>query len=280
MTAIAVGAQAPARRHISRSWRAARIVPLVETAYRSRLILLPMMLGIQIFLYYRLWLAVFANSTTVAGLGVRQVVTYSTIALLVARIRWSARTFQRDSIPNRIREGTIVYLFLRPITARRYAMIRALGEMGYGGMWALGGFVVMAATGAIDLPHSAAAAAVFVLSVLLGQTILFLMSQCVELVSFWLVANMGVERLYYFAQDLLAGVFVPLWFLPGWLFTAARFLPFGSAINVPISLYVGRIPLRDAPGQLLQQLAWVAVLLLVTRHLWKRASARVLVQGG
>lgn len=272
--------QETSARTVHRSWRAARIVPLIDSAYRTRLVLMPMMLGIQVFLYYRLWLAVYANTTSVAGLGVRQVLTYSTMALLMARIRWSARTWQRDSLTNRIREGTIVYLFLRPISPRRYVAIRALGEMGYGGAWALGGYAVMVAAGAIDGPRSPAGAAVFVTSLLLGQTILFFMSQCVELTAFWFIRNMGTERLYYFAQDLLAGVFVPLWFLPGWLFATAKYLPFGSAINVPLSLYVGRIPLRDAPGQLAIQLLWCAIFFALNRWIWQRASRRVQVQGG
>ncbi|MEO6712373.1 MAG: ABC-2 family transporter protein [Mycobacteriales bacterium] len=277
MTTVDIAAAAPG---LHRSWRAVRIVPMIESAYRARLVLAPLMLAIQIFLYYRLWLAVYANTSTVAGLNVRQVLTYSTIALLVARIRWSARGWSRDSIASRVREGTIIYLFLRPVSARRYTGIRALGEMGYGGMWALGGFAVMVGTGAIDPPGSPGAGAVFLVSVLLGQTILFLLSQCVELSVFWFGKNAYTERLYYFAQDLLAGVFVPLWFLPDWLFTAARYSPFGSAINVPLSLYIERIPLRDAPRELLLQLGWVAALWVLNAYVWRRASRRVQVQGG
>jgi ABC-2 type transport system permease protein len=253
---------------------------MLESAYRARLVLTPLMLAVQIFLYYRLWLAVYANTTSVAGLNVRQVLTYATMALLVARIRWSARGWTRDSLASRVREGTIIYLFLRPLSPRRYVGIRALGEMGYGGGWALAGYAVMLGSGAIDAPRSPGAAGVFVISLVLGQTILFLMSQCVELTVFWFGRNAGTAQLYYFAQDLLAGVFVPLWFLPGWLFTAARYLPFGSAINVPLSLYVGRIPLRDARGQIAIQLAWCAVLFLLNKEIWRRASRRVQVQGG
>lgn len=279
MTTATAELERPVRR-THRSWRAVRIVPMIESAYRTRLVLSPLMLGVQVFLYYRLWLAVYANTSSVAGLDVRQVLTYATLALLIARIRWSARSWVRDSIANRVREGTIIYLFLRPVSPRRYVGIRALGEMGYGGLWALGGYAVMLGSGAIDAPRSAGTAAVFVVSLLLGQTILFLMSQCVELTVFWFGRNAGTERLYYFAQDLLAGVFVPLWFLPGWLFTAARYLPFGSAINVPLSLYVGRIPLRDAPRELALQLFWVALFAVLNRHMWTRASRRVQVQGG
>ena len=51
-------------------------------------------------------------------------------------------------------------------------------------------------------------------------------------------------------------------------------------VNVPLSLYVGRIPLSHAPAQLALQLFWCAVLAIVTRFMWQRASHRVTVQGG
>jgi ABC-2 type transport system permease protein len=86
--------------------------------------------------------------------------------------------------------------------------------------------------------------------------------------------------MYYFLQDLLSGVFVPLWLMPGLLVTVAVWLPFNSAINVPLSLYVGRIALSDAAGQLALQAVWVVVLATATRWLWARASRRVTVQGG
>ena len=51
MTAVDTAVEAPT---FSRSWRAARVIPLIESAYRARLVLSPVMLAIQIFLYYRL----------------------------------------------------------------------------------------------------------------------------------------------------------------------------------------------------------------------------------
>jgi ABC-2 type transport system permease protein len=95
-----------------------------------------------------------------------------------------------------------------------------------------------------------------------------------------MLSNNGVSRMYYFVQDLLSGVFVPLPFMPAVMLTLATWLPFSSGINVPLSLYVGRIPLSHAPEQLLLQAFWCVVLATVTRWMWARASRRVTVQGG
>ncbi len=58
------------------------------------------------------------------------------------------------------------------------------------------------------------------------------------------------------------------------------FLPFQATLSVPLSLYVGRIPLSEAAVQLAVQAAWVVALALFTRLLWRRAARRVISQGG
>jgi ABC-2 type transport system permease protein len=264
-----------------RAWRIWRIVPLYQTvAYRGRFFLAPFMLAVQVYLYYLLWTAVYHGKTTVAGLDVHQAVGYATLAILIGRIRWSNRMVSKDALPQRTREGTIIYWFLRPISPGRYYMFRAIGDMGYGAMWAIVGYAVVLATGMVRPPASATVGAVFVVSLVLGQMILYYLGQLVDLATFWLVSNTGLTRMYSFVQDLLSGVFVPLWFLPAWLFTLATALPFAATINVPISIYIGRIPLSQAPVNLLREVCWILALAALTRFLWSRAARRVTSQGG
>jgi ABC-2 type transport system permease protein len=51
-------------------------------------------------------------------------------------------------------------------------------------------------------------------------------------------------------------------------------------LNIPLSIYIGRIQLSSAPAQLAVQAVWVVILALLTRLLWRRAAARVVSQGG
>lgn len=278
----ATPATAPARpRGSRRAWRIWRIVPLYQTvAYPGRFFLAPFMLGVQVYLCHLLWTAVYAGRTSVAGLDADQAVGYAVLAILVGRIRWTNRMVSKDSLPQRTREGTIVYWFLRPVSPGRYYMFRAAGDMAYGAAWAVAGYVLVLATGVVRPPASAAAGAVFAVSLVLGQMILYYLGQLVDLATFWLVSNTGLTRMYGFVQDLLSGVFVPLWFLPGPLLTAASVLPFAATVNDPVSIHVGRIPLSRAPGSLLHELCWVLVLAAVTRFVWSRAARRVTSQGG
>lgn len=280
MTSVALQSADP-RFRIHRSWRLLRLGLLTERAFRIRLVIAPITLAVQLYLYDRLWTAVFSHTTKAGGLTLKQTLSYSLMALLLARIRWKARVFPgRDSVSISVREGTIVYWFMRPISPGRFYMWRQAGDMVYGAAWAVLGYVVILASGLIPPPRGADGAAVFVASLLLGQIVLYYLGAIVDVAMFWMMSNSGVARMYYFVQDLLSGVFVPLPFMPAVMVAFATWLPFSSGVNVPMSLYVGRIPLSRAPQQLALQLFWCVTLGLATRWLWSRASRRVTVQGG
>jgi ABC-2 type transport system permease protein len=280
MTSIALP-DAAARRLVHRSWRLLRVGFLNERAFRIRLVIAPVTLAVQLYLYDRLWTAVFQHTSKAAGLTLKQTLTYSLMALLMARVRWSARSFpQRDSVSMSVREGTIAYWYMRPISPGRFYMWRQAGDMAYGAAWALLGFLVILSAHVIDPPHATSGAVVFAASMLLGQVVLYYLGAIVDIAMFWMLSNNGLARMYYFVQDLLSGVFVPLPFMPAAMLTLATWLPFSSGINVPLSLYVGRIPMSHAGSQVLLQLFWCIVLAACTKLLWARASRRVTVQGG
>jgi ABC-2 type transport system permease protein len=74
--------------------------------------------------------------------------------------------------------------------------------------------------------------------------------------------------------------FAPLWFFPAWFQRVDSWLPFQSTLNVPLSLYVGRLPASALGHQVAVQAIWCAALAAGTGLLWRRAYARVIVQGG
>jgi ABC-2 type transport system permease protein len=264
----------------SRSWRVSAVGPLAEGAYRARVLITPVTLAVQLFLYDRLWTAVFAHVTGSVGLTAQQTITYALTALLLSRIRWGARSYAKDTVSIAIREGTIAYWYLRPISAARYYMWRQLGEMAYGGIWAVIGFAIGVAAGAIQSPPMSATSLWALLSVILGQAILYYLGMLLDLSTFWMIDNGALRFMYGFVQDFLSGVFVPLWFLSGARVLASGWSPFSAGINIPLSIYVGKIPQAQASGEILIQLGWLAILAIVTRLLWLAAARRVTVQGG
>ncbi|QNP69442.1 ABC-2 family transporter protein [Streptomyces roseirectus] len=262
------------------AWRAARVTPLGELYSPPRMTGALLRLTVQIVLVASLWHGLYSNNGTTAGLDRGQAITYAVLAVLSSRIRELDQYSGRDTVQQHMHFGTIVYWWMRPTPPRRYYALRALGEQLYGFAWALAGYAVCLAAGVVDPPKSAAVAGVFVLSLVLGQWILYYIMLVIDQWCFWALRNGAALLILVFAQNLLSGVYAPLWFFPDWFVTLSSFLPFQATLSVPLSLYIGRIPLSDAGFQLAVQAGWVALLALFTRFLWARAARRVIAQGG
>ncbi|WP_367320093.1 ABC-2 family transporter protein [Streptomyces sp. HUAS ZL42] len=264
----------------SYAWRAARVTPLGELHTPPRMTAVLLRLTVQIVLVASLWRGLYTHSGTTAGLSRDQAVTYAVLAVLASRLRELDQYAGRDSVLQHMHFGTIVYWYLRPLPPQRYYAMRALGEQAYGFAWALAGYTVCLAAGVVQPPESAAVAGVFALSLLLGQLVLYYVMLVIDQLCFWTLRNGAAIMILMFAQNLLSGVYAPLWFFPDWFITMSSFLPFQATLSVPLSLYVGRIPLSDAGFELAVQAGWIVVLALFTRLLWRRAARRVISQGG
>ncbi|GHI02527.1 hypothetical protein AQI88_14335 [Streptomyces cellostaticus] len=262
------------------AWRAGRVTPLGELYAPPRMTAALLRLTVQVVLVASLWRGLYAQSGTTAGLGREQAVTYAVMAVLASRLRELDQYAGRDTVQQHMHYGTIVYWYLRPLPPQHYYALRALGEQLYGLAWALAGYLVCLVAGVVEPPGSAAVAGVFALSLLLGQWVLHYVMLVIDQLCFWTLRNGAALMILLFAQNLLSGVFAPLWYFPDWFVTLSSFLPFQATLSVPLSLYVGRIPLSDAPFQLGVQAGWLAVLALLTRLLWRRAARRVIAQGG
>jgi ABC-2 type transport system permease protein len=110
--------------------------------------------------------------------------------------------------------------------------------------------------------------------------VLYYVMLVLDQLCFFTIRNNSAMLILIFAQNLLSGVYAPLWFFPDWFITLSGFLPFQATLSVPLSIYVGRIELSEAGAQLAVQAAWVVVLALFTRWVWRRAARRVISQGG
>ncbi|MFJ9632262.1 ABC transporter permease [Streptomyces sp. NPDC091280] len=262
------------------AWRAARVTPLGELLAPPRITAALLRLTVQIVLVASLWRGLYSQTGTTAGLTREQAVTYAVLAVLASRLRELDQYAGRDTVLQHMHFGTIVYWYLRPLPPQRYYALRAFGEQMYGLAWALTGYAVCLAAGVVEPPKSLAVAGVFALSMLLGQLVLYYVMLLIDQLCFWTLRNGAAMLILIFAQNLLSGVYAPLWFFPDWFITMSRFLPFQATLSVPLSIYVGRVPLSDTGAQLAVQAVWVVLLSLFTRFLWRRAARRVVAQGG
>ncbi|BBC33926.1 putative integral membrane protein [Streptomyces graminofaciens] len=278
-TATATSAEGTGTR-VSRALRIAWITPRGELLAPPRMTATAVRLFVQVCLVVYLWRGLYANTSSSAGLDETQAVTYAVLAVLASRIRGLDRQAGRDMVIQHLHFGTIVYWYLRPMRPRRYYALRALGDQLYGFGWVLAGYVLSLAVGVVAPPGSVAVAGVFALSLLLGQLVLYYVMMLVDLLCFWTLRNEAALLIIVFAQNLLSGVYAPLWYFPDWFITLSTYLPFQSTLGVPLSIYIGRIDIGDAFAQMGIQAVWIVLLAALTRRLWDRAGRRVVAQGG
>lgn len=263
-----------------RYWLAARVTASTELRHPGRILGTAVRLGTQVFLVVCLWRSLYASTAESAGLHRDQAVTFAVLAVLVVTMRGPDRFPARDTVLQHVREGSILYWFVRPVPMSRYHLVRAAGDQAYGFAWAALAFVICLCFGVIQPPVSAGAGGVFVVSQLLGQVVVYHLSLLVDLLCFWTITNGAAVLILRLAQDVLSGTFAALWFFPAWFIGMSQLLPFQAVLNVPVSIYVGRIPLGSAGGEVLLQAGWCVLLAWLTRRLWRHAGQRVVIHGG
>jgi ABC-2 type transport system permease protein len=267
-------------RQSRRAWRAARVTLLSEFYEWGRVSSTLFMLATRAALTYWLWRALYASTSTSAGLNAKQATTYAMLGVFYIAFRTVNRWAARDTMVQHMLEGTIAYWFLRPVSPRRYYCVRACGDLVYGACWGALAYGVCLAIGVISPPVSTEAALATLAALGLGLVILYYLKLLIDLACFWTVVNFQLVIMYEIVQNVLAGALIPLWFFPGWFASFDRLLPFQGTLNVPLSLYIGRTPVSQLGGDLAVQAGWIAVLAALSTLVWRRAAARVTVLGG
>jgi ABC-2 type transport system permease protein len=265
---------------LARGWQTARITALSDLLSPGRITAHAMRLTLQLVLVVYLWQSLYAHAGVTAGLTRAMAMSYAVLAVLMLRIRRADRFSARDMLIQHIQYGTIVYWFLRPLSASRYALWRGVGEQAYGFGWAVVGALACLAAGVLATPASPGAAAAFLVTFLIGQSLLYYLALLTDLMCFWAIKNTAVVSILAFTQNMLSGGYAALWYFPGWFRSVSAAMPFEYTIGVPVSFYIGRIPVSDLPVQLAAAAGWAAALAILVRILWRMADQRISAQGG
>jgi len=237
--------------------------------------LLQSLIGMVVFVYF--WRAVYANSSTIAGLSLDATLSY---ILLVRIFQPLNNTDLVSEFGQQLREGGLAHLLVRPLDIQLAYYVQGLGTL----LVDLGRQlpVVLVALLFFQLrwPTNPAVWAVFILSALLGRTVLFCLNYSLACVAFYTTSAWGLEFAVRGLATFLGGGLVPLAMMPDWLRLIVQATPFAQAMYVPIALLSGLTPLSAAPRLLLVQLAWLLGLAVVSRLVFAVALRRNSVQGG
>jgi ABC-2 type transport system permease protein len=228
-----------------------------------------------IFVYF--WHAVYANTTTLGGLTLEQTVNYILVARILAPL---VETGLIRFIGQSIRQGQIAVELTRPLDLRARVAMEFYARQAVYMVQRLPPFLVAWLFLGLQLPRNLAQWVAFVVSLLLGQGVIFMFDWMFACLAFYVTEVWGMSVVRFGLGSFFGGALIPLAMMPVWLQNLARLMPFAQALSVPVGFLSGITPASEAPRAWLIQVIWLVVLTFASRRVFEVAVRKVTVQGG
>ena len=233
---------------------------------------------IRLVVMIYLWLSVLPQQGSLAGFDLPSIISYYFVAFLLSRLHTSSAFWLSDLI----KTGNLAPILLKPVNFLFYVtttnVSRKLGQ------FAISLPVILLLAYFVKdylIPgYSYLHLLMFLISVGLSILIANLISTLLGLVSFWTYEIGSVIYFYYTFVQFVGGGFLPISFFPQWLQRLLAYLPFSYLYNLPASIYLGHLTIKQAGQQLLLGSFWLLGLLLIYQAVWHRGVKRYTAWGG
>lgn len=262
--------------------RAYRLELSKSIEYRGSLLGWAILGGAPLIASYVLWVAVFstkAEGETVGDYSFSVLITYQMIAHLLYSFctGWSVM----HTITEEIRNGEMNRYLVRPVP---YGLYRAVAFCGYNSVYfailIIPSALVFVLLGEDFIFTGWANLGLAVAAVSIGYWIQYLVVYMFSLIAFWIDEVAALFYVYIIGSKFVSGEMIPLELLPDWAQSALYWTPFPCVIWFPIQLYLGRLDASEAVHWFLVGAAWLLILMLMARLMWKRGINRYCAYGG
>lgn len=248
-----------------------------NAAYRSSVWLQIIASMISIGIQVAVWTSLIGDGS-VDGITLDDMVTY---AIINAALYAIVLTRLYNDVDDRLRTGDISIDLLRPVRYPGMILADQLGWAAYRTIFMIIPIVVVASLlFGFSAPESLLAGVGFLIVLPLTVLISYAIGYLIALLAFWFLTTFHFSWAIGALTTVFSGSVLPLWFFPDEWETLARLLPFQFLGFVPAATWMGELAGAELVQTLGVGVAWTAVLLLVTRMLWMRATTRLVVQGG
>jgi ABC-2 type transport system permease protein len=232
-----------------------------------------------LFMWGFIWYGLYGGEETAGGKSFDTMLSYVFISQMLQGLHAAGTSLWE--IQERVRNGDIVMELMRPFDYPLRVLFSDLGSVAFHFITAIAPlYIVLFLCFHPVLPSSLSTWIIFILSAILGYLIRYSIELTFGLFTFWLVETGGVEDIFYFSVSLFSGAVVPLWFFPPAFEHIARYLPFQGIFFVPNAIFVGQLRGAEIFHAIMLQAFWLVVTYAIMRFVWKKASLKVVVQGG
>jgi ABC-2 type transport system permease protein len=247
-------------------------------AYRLRYFTGIITYFIYVSVYYFIWKAIFAHSTSIEGFDFAQLLTYIGVG-------WIIRSFYYNNIDQelaaQVTEGRLAMDLIKPVNVQAMYVARAAGESVFRlALLTVPTALILFLVYPLRRPASVHHALVFFASVTLSFFLVAGINFAVGTFALRLQSILGLLRAKFFLLELFSGLLLPISFFPHIFQQIFRVLPFEYISYVPMLIYLGKLNGPGLPRAIGWQIFWVAVLFAIGDGLWRWSSRKVIIQGG
>ncbi len=257
-------------------WAILRTQLVNSLAYPIDLLGRSLLIVLFMWIFMNLWRVTYGatGASSIAGLTLADTMWY----LMMAEAVMLSKRDLSETISEQVKDGSVAYLLNKPFNFILYHFSAGLGHsvLSFGGNLIIGSGVVWMMVG----PPPGITGWVFAgAAVALSWLLDFCFSALIGLSAFVVEETNAFRWIYQKFLLLLGGVLIPLDFFPAWLQTISLNLPFAWIIYGPARLFVD--PSVARLGQVfLQQGIWLAVFGGIVWVVYRRAVARLVINGG
>ena len=187
-------------------------------------------------------------------------------------------------LAERIRTGTVAYDLCRPVSPYGFYFARIMAQKLTGSLMRAVPMLIFAVLlpegWGLTAPASPAALLRAAAAMVPGLLCVCALENITVAFTMRTLDPRGIQGLLNMLMMTLSGNILPLTLFPdGWQ-KAITLLPYAQLLDAPIRLYTGEYAAAQAPGILLRQFGWAAVLVGTGMLLWRLHRRRLTIQGG
>jgi len=230
---------------------------------------------VHIFVYT----AFYKVSSEPQPLSLDEVITYFVLCQVFFMLMpfWGARS----EVTNAIKDGSVALQLTKPVDFHAYWFSDECGRACYYlFMRGLPTFLISIIFFTVALPTQPMTLVAFSVSMVLATFMSAAITIAIFSSAFWTLDTTGISGLSYSIITLFSGMLVPIALWPEWLAHIAAWLPFGGLIDIPFSIYLGKITGIEAWAAIGKQMIWVVFFIGLGRILLRRGFSRLVIQGG
>lgn len=245
--------------------------------YKSNFYLFTLNKIVEIAVYIFVWQAIYNQTGNAGGFTISQMTTYYILVFTLSSLAtWGIN----QDMAHSIRNGNINKELLNPLSYFQYYFGVNLGELAFALVVGIATFIICSVFWGISLPVNLMNCILFLLVIILGIPITFLLQMIVGITGFYTSSIWGMQILRKSVISIFSGIIAPLTLFPNWFQNLANILPFKELIYTPINIWLGQISTYEVIYVIIKQIIWGIVLYVIAKKFFNHAIKKITINGG